>query len=163
MFYFGRSQQEGGPEQGAEDGLYMSRIINGKDHTVILGVHPDVPNITVSSDKSANTPLLLFTGSDDNEALFAVTDKGAVISKGQFEHDFSAIPDSMFGSSVHNAHSVYIGAAKLSYNSTTRQLETHILKENHVPTVLAAPPCSFVPNSSRSFLSGQNMVTSDFI
>merc|ERR1711969_321209 len=142
-FRFGRSSQVGAPSPGTDDGLLMEREINSATHSVFLGVHPDVPNVHVASTKtSADVPYMLCTDSAAAQK-FAIKADGTVLSAGIFDHDFSSLPDSYAGSSVHGASSVYIGSACISDSDTRGRLETYRLREAIVPLRLQSAPYNF--------------------
>ena len=144
LFRIGRTDQEGTGDQSPDDGLVFYRDIDvggvSKTHSVFLGVHPTVPNLMIQTDKAGATPLIMCTGSDENEPLFSVTKTGAIIAQGQLSHNFANLPDSNVSSSIHSAASVY---ARVSYDVDENILKRYALKPNTVPLVLQSSPYNF--------------------
>jgi len=141
LFRFGRSETLG-VNPAPDDGLLMSRRFAGVDHDVLLQVHPEVPNLHITSTKNANQPYIQCSTSNGSPR-FSFTDAGGIVSKGMHTSDFSELPDSFVGSSIHNSHSVYIGNSRLSFNDATNKLEIHTLKINTIPLVLQGSPYNF--------------------
>ena len=154
-YRFGRSDQVG-QDIGTEDGLSMSRFIQGYQHSMVLSIHPAVANITINSTKNSDQPYLLCTGSGSNDPRFAINADGSIVSAGVHTSDFSSLPDAFHGSSVHNSSSVYIGRAKLSYDKTGNCIHTHVLKDNSVPHRLKSAPYNL---TTSSIPSGETQIT----
>ena len=142
-FRFGRST-ETGQEVSPQDGLFMKRTLAGVVHTTLVSVHPAVANIHIVSAKDQSQPYILCSAGL-NDPRFAVTSAGQIITHGQLSSNFAILPDSFHGSGIFSSNSVFIGAGRISFDATNAKLLYHVLKPNHVPTILQAAPYSLNP------------------
>ena len=145
IFSFGRAVPEsvGSTPDPKEDGLLMVDETLGISAKIIL----DASEATLELQGSKATvqqgdmtvpvcPVFLVrNGSGDS--VYELFDDGFVIHKGHTNTDPDALNSGHFSSTVLGNDSLYIGSAKISFDSTTNEIEMQRLR-NQIPVYLVA-------------------------
>ena len=96
--------------------------------------------LRIKCDKSAQVPYIMCE-SEAGEPRFSVESDGTVLTHAIYDNNHENLPDNLVQAIATGNDSVYIGQAKVSY-SDSAGFKFYKLKDNTVPTVLAAAPFS---------------------
>ena len=96
------------------------------------------PGLRIKCNKNAQVPYIMCE-SEAGEPRFSVEADGTILTHAIYDNNHQNLPDNLAHEIAVGGQSVYIGSGKVSY-SDTDGFKFHKLKNNTVPTALAASP-----------------------
>jgi hypothetical protein len=121
-------------DDGRGDGILLQRPYNGAVHQVELGVHPELPNLRITSDKHQDHTAFIECRDSSGSVVFGVTKDGHVVSTNFNQDDLSKIPDQIAHSIIAENRSIYIGQMRISWMGNRE----HVSYLQQIPGYLVA-------------------------